>query len=144
MRAFCRSTIRERPERGGSTFVAVAEPHQGADASSEKARRREAQAIVGAYHRDELRALLEHVREGFARLDAHEIDEFELDDLIHRYKRAAKQLWIFCGTSGRHALQAATAISTMRDRGEDRDWWSESARRQHQTSQSAPTREQPD
>lgn len=62
-----------------------------------------------------------------------EIDEFELDDLIHRYKRAARQLWTFCGSSGGQWLQAATALTYMRDRGEERDWWAESARRRDET-----------
>ena len=74
-------------------------------------KRREAQATVAAYHEEQLRALLEHVRKGFARLDAGEIDEFELDDLIHRYKRAAKHLWVFCESSGRRSLQAQTSGS---------------------------------
>lgn len=111
----------------------VAEADRGADASSEKAKRREARAIVGAYHQEQLRALLEHVREGLDQLDAGEIDEFELDDLIHRYKRAARQLWTFCGSSGGQWLQAATALEYMRDRGEERDWWTESARRRDET-----------
>lgn len=95
--------------------------------------RREARATVGAYHQEQLRALLEHVRDGFAQLDAGEIDEFELDDLIHRYKRAAGQLWSFCGTSGGQWLQAASALAYMRDRGEEHGWWVESAGRRDQT-----------
>lgn len=95
-------------------------------ASREKARGREARAIVGAYHQEQLRLLLEHVRNGFAQLDAGEIDEFELDDLIHRYKRAAGRLWSFCGSSGGQWLQAATALEYMRDRGEEHDWWGDS------------------
>jgi hypothetical protein len=31
--------------------------------------------------------LLDRVRDGFARLDAGEIDVFEMDELIHRYKQ---------------------------------------------------------
>lgn len=96
------------------------------DEVSEKARRREARAVVGGYHQEQLRILLEHVRDGFAQLDGGEIDEFELDDLIHRYKRAARKLWSFCGTSGSQWLQAATAVELMRDRGEERDWWADS------------------
>ncbi len=72
--------------------------------------------------------MLEHVREGFAKLEAVETEELELDDLIHRYKRAAKQLWMFCGSTGSQVLHAAAAIAQMRDRGEERDWWAESAR----------------
>jgi hypothetical protein len=111
---------------------AVAEGDQSPGASNEKARRREARAIVGAYHQEQLRALAEHVRDGFARLDAGEIDEFELDDLIHRYKRAARKLWSFCGSSGGQWLQAASALEYMRVRGEEHDWWAESARRRDQ------------
>ena len=99
------------------------------EAKSEKARRREARAIVGAYHQEQLRILLEHVRGGFTQLDAGEIDEFDLDDIIHRYKRAARKLWSFCGSSGGQWLQAATALEYMRDRGEEHDWWAESERR---------------
>jgi hypothetical protein len=53
------------------------------DVEDEKARRRAPRAIIGVYHEQQLRLLLEHVREGFARLDAGEIDAFELDDLVH-------------------------------------------------------------
>lgn len=84
--------------------------------ASEKARRREAREIVGAYHQEQLRILLGDVRDGFARLDAGEIDEFDLDDLIHRYNRSARKLWSFCGASGSQWLQAAAALEYMRDR----------------------------
>jgi hypothetical protein len=36
------------------------------------------------YHGEQLRVLLEHVREGFDRLEAGEIDPFELDDRAPR------------------------------------------------------------
>lgn len=63
------------------------------------------------------------------RLDAGEIDEFDLDDIIHRYQRAARKLWSFCGSSASQWLQAATALEYMRDRGDEHDWWAESERR---------------
>ena len=86
--------------------------------------------MVEAYHQEQLRALLEHVRTAFDQLDTGEIDEFELDNLIHRYKRAAKHLWIFCESGGGQSVQTAgAALTRMRDRGEERDWWAESARR---------------
>ena len=87
----------------------------------EKARRRAARELVGGYHERELGRLLEHVRDGFARLDAGEIDAFELDDLIHRYKRSARELWKFCELTGGGA--AAWAIEDARERGEEIDWW---------------------
>lgn len=108
--------------------MSVSEPDQRGRSSSEKAKRLEAQALVGAYHQEQLRVLLEHVRSAFELLDAGEIDEFELDDLIHRYKRAAKHLWVFCEASGGKPLYTADVITQLRDRGEDRDWWAESAR----------------
>ncbi len=64
-----------------------------------KAERRAARESVGRYHEDELRKLLGHVRGGFNRYDAGEIDAFELDDLIHHYKRSAQKLWSFCSGS---------------------------------------------
>jgi hypothetical protein len=87
----------------------------------EKARRRAARELVGSYHERELGRLLEHVREGFARLDAGEIDAFDLDELIHRYKRSTRELWKFCELSG--AGGAAWAIEDARERGEEIDWW---------------------
>jgi hypothetical protein len=97
--------------------------------SAEKARRRAARELVATYHQEQLRALLERVRDGFARLDAAEIDEFQLDDLIHRYKRAAADLWKFCGSTGGQWLQAANTLTYLRERGEEPDWWERSAPR---------------
>lgn len=102
----------------------------------EKAQRRAARELIARYHREELRALLGHVREGFARLDSGEIDEFELDDLIHRYKGAAGKLWTFCGTSGGDGLRAANALAFLRERGEAPDWWAQSARRVERSAES--------
>ncbi len=85
--------------------------------------------MVGTYHKEQLRGLLEHVRHGFAQLDAGEIDEFALDDLIHRYKKAATKLWAFCGGGRGSILDAATAIDYLRQRGQSPpDWWNEAAR----------------
>ena len=92
-----------------------------ADEAGEKARRRAARAVVGEYHERELTALLERVREGFARLDAGELDAFELDELIHRYKRSARELWKFCSLSSPEG--AAWMIADARERGDDLDSW---------------------
>jgi hypothetical protein len=92
--------------------------------SDEKAERSAARELIHAYHRDQLRALLDRLRAGFAQLDASVIDEFELDDLIHHYKRSATELWKFCGSTGSQWLQAARALTYLRERGEEPDWWS--------------------
>jgi hypothetical protein len=68
--------------------------------TGERARRRAARELIGAYHDEQLRGLLERVRDGFGRLDRGEIDAFEMDELIHRYKCSACELWKFCGSSG--------------------------------------------
>lgn len=105
-------------------LLPVASANQPAE---EKAKRRAARELIGAYHQEQLRALLEHVRDGFAQLDAGQIDEFDLDDLIHRYKRAAADLWKFCGNTGGQWLQAANTLRYLRDQGEEPDWWARSA-----------------
>jgi len=68
--------------------------------------------------------LLEHVRDGFARLDAGEIDAFELDDLIHRYKRSARELWKFCGQSGAGWWERAVSmLALLREEGDGATRW---------------------
>jgi hypothetical protein len=90
----------------------------------EKARRRAAREMIGAYHEQQLRLLLERIREGFRKLDAGEIDPFELDELIHHYKRSAQKLWSFCGSSGSGWEHAALALEWWREQGEQEpDWW---------------------
>ena len=109
---------------------AVAETSDRDRQTFDKAERQAARELVGRYHRAELRKLLDHIRDGFARLDADEIDEFELDQLIHQYTKAATKLWSFCGTSGSQWLQAANSLRYLEDTGEaGRDWWEEAAPR---------------
>lgn len=91
--------------------------------TGEQAERRAAREVMAAYHQEQLRRLLDHVRGGFVQLDAGEMDEFELDDLIHHYKRSAVELWKFCGSTGGQWLQAARALSYFREQGEEPDWW---------------------
>lgn len=89
---------------------------------AERARRRAARQIVGEYHEQQLRELLERVRDGFTRLDRGEIDPFELDDLIHHYKRAAQKLWSFCGASGADWERAAIWHSCVRTANRTTGW----------------------
>ena len=91
---------------------------------SSKARRRADLALVGTYYEAQLAELLERVRDGFARYDAGELDAFELDDLVHRYKRATRELWKFCGTvTGSRAHFVARTLEEMQARDESIDWW---------------------
>jgi PAS domain-containing protein len=99
---------------------APAQPPQGGD----RAQRRAARETIVRYHEEQLLLLLERVRDGFARLDAGEIDAFDLDDLIHRYTRWARELWKFCGQTGSDVLRAARTLEYWREQGEEPpDWW---------------------
>ena len=90
----------------------------------ERAQRRAARETIAEYHEEHLLRLLEHVRDGFARLDAGEIDAFDLDDLIHRYGRSARELWKFCGQTGSGWLVATRMLEFWREQEEDPpDWW---------------------
>jgi hypothetical protein len=113
------------------------------DRAGERARRREARKIIAAYHDEQLRGLLEHVRDGFARLDAGEIDAFDLDDIIHHYKRSARELWKFCGSSGSQWERAASTLAYWREQDDEPDWWQAGAPRGRSastTSCSTPAR----
>jgi hypothetical protein len=84
---------------------------------------------MAAYHQEQLGLLLDRVRDGFVSLDAGEIDVFELDELIHRYKRSAAELWKFCGSSGGVWVQAARTVTFWREQGDEPDWWEAGAPR---------------
>ena len=88
-----------------------------------KAQRRADREAVGAYHEAQLAKLLERVRDGFERYDAGTIDAFELDDVIHHYKRAAQKLWSTCVGGGAQAERMARALEWQAARGEETDWW---------------------
>jgi hypothetical protein len=90
----------------------------------ERAERRAARDRIVSYHEQELMLLLERVRAGFARLDAGEIDAFDLDDLIHRYKRSTRELWKFCGQTSSDRVRAARMLEYWHEQGEEPpDWW---------------------
>lgn len=78
---------------------------------------------VGAYRAYHLHDLLERVREGFAQLDAGTIDVFELDELIHRYGRCARELRRFCGSRPEDWDHAAQRLARLREQRTEIDWW---------------------
>ena len=118
-------TVRAWRARGAVYASLVSGPrHGGDDLAGERARRRVARETMAAYHEEQLLLLLERVRDGFRRLDAGEIDAFELDDLIHRYKRSARELWKLCSSSGSGWERAAGNLKYLREQGEELpDWW---------------------
>jgi hypothetical protein len=97
-------------------------PASGSRAAN-KACRREAVEIVVKYHEEQLLKLLEYVRDGFRELDGGEMDAFELDELIHRYKRSTKELWKFCQITGSDAERSARTLAWLRENNDEPDWW---------------------
>lgn len=91
--------------------------------AGEKAQRRPAIALLASYHEAQLANLIEHVRAGLARYDAGEIDAFEFDAVMHRYQRAARELWKFCSASGVHAVTVARLLEESTAAGDVLDWW---------------------
>ena len=78
---------------------------------------------VAAYHEQELAALINRLRSGLQQLDAGEIDVFELDDLVHHYKRSAQKLWSFCTGGGSDIRWAARMLELAETEDEAYDWW---------------------
>jgi hypothetical protein len=99
------------------------------DDADTKAERRAARERVGRYHEARLQEVLEHVRDGFVRYDAGELDAFDLDGFIHQYTRAARELWKFCAVTGSQALYTARTLDCWVREGEEPDWWERRAPR---------------
>jgi hypothetical protein len=78
---------------------------------------------VAAYREEQLRDLLERVREGFVLCDLGQIDVVELDELIARYRHAALLLRRFCGSEDLEWECAERDLAFLRERGEAPDWW---------------------
>ena len=94
-----------------------------------KAQRRADRATLIAYNEARLAELLEHVRTAIAEYDAGTLDAFAVDGIIHRYTRAASELWKFCAVSGAQAETAVRTLEWWRERGEAPDWWQAAERR---------------
>jgi hypothetical protein len=67
--------------------------------------------------------LLEQVRQAFTEYDDGRIDAFDLDGVIHQYKRAATELSKFCAVSGSSVASAVRTLELWKERGEQPDWW---------------------
>ncbi len=94
-----------------------------------KAERRVARERVAAYHQARLSELIDRVRESSARFDAGEFDAFEVDEAIHQYHRAARELWKFCSGTGADSVRAASTLDYWEAQGELPDWWERGAYR---------------
>ena len=90
-----------------------------------KAERRAARERVSAYHQSQLAELLSHVAVAIDRYRADEIDASAVDETIHHYHRAARELWKFCFSrgGGTHAEFIAGLLDRMATDAETIDWW---------------------
>lgn len=88
--------------------------------------------VVVTYQEQCLRELLTHVADAVDRYRAGDLDAFAVDEIIHRYHRAAGELWKFCWASGggSHTRMIATIIQQRATSGEVTDWWEHGAPRQ--------------
>jgi hypothetical protein len=101
------------------------------DSPGSKERRRAARAVVATYHEAELAGLLEHVSDAIERYRAGELDAFDVDEAIHQYTKAARELWKFCvlGGSGSHVEALVATLEQLTAEGDRPDWWARGARR---------------
>ena len=54
---------------------------------------------------------------------ARDGDATAFDELIHRYKRSARELWKFCGQTGSDWVTAVRTLEFWQQQGEVPDWW---------------------
>jgi len=88
-------------------------------------RERQSDRALADYHRARLRELVEHVAESVELFRAGKHDAFAVDETLHHYQRAARELWKFCWLAGGGAgvERTARAPRNMATNGDSVDWW---------------------
>ena len=87
-----------------------------------KAERRAARERVSRYYESELAKLIDRVDEAIARYRDGEIGLHHVDEVIHRYSKAARALWKFCWSTG-SGSQVVLVARTLERRGEHLLCW---------------------
>lgn len=97
-----------------------------------KAERRAARKAVADYHEAQLGELIENIAVAVDRYRAGEIDAYTVDETIHHYHRAVRELWKFCwsGGVGTHIEMIAGILDRMATDNETINWWERAAPRQ--------------
>ena len=95
-----------------------------------KAERRAASERVAAYHEARLGELIEYITAAIDRYRAGEIDAYTVDETIHHYHRAARELWKFCWSGGADLEYVADTIDHQATEGTVTDWWQRGAPRE--------------
>ena len=99
-----------------------------------KAERRAARECVATYHEAQLAELIEHITAALDRYRTGEIDAYTVDETIHHYHRAARELWKFCwsGGGGTHTELIAHLLDQMATDDETINWWEQVTPRQRE------------
>lgn len=109
------------------------------DVRDEKVARRDAREAVGRYHEHELSKLVERVADAIDGYRRGTHDVFAVDETIHRFSVAAKQLWSFrWAGGGSYQLHAAHVIEQMAAEQRAIDWWAEAGPRPRMGATPAP------
>lgn len=96
-----------------------------------KAERRAARERVAAYHEARLAELIGHVADAVDRFRAGDVDAYDVDETIHQYHRAARELWKFCWAGSAAQVELVTyALDRLAEDGDAIDWWQRGAPRQ--------------
>ncbi|MDP7707605.1 hypothetical protein [Mycobacterium sp. TY815] len=96
-----------------------------------KAERRAAREAVAGYHEARLGELIDYVAVLIDGYRAGEVDAYAVDETIHHYHRAARELWKFCWSGGgTHIEMIAAVLDRMTTDGETINWWEQTSSRQ--------------
>jgi hypothetical protein len=87
--------------------------------------RRAAREAVAAYHQARLDELVGYVASAIDGWRAGSLDAHDVDEVLHHYQRAARELWKFCWStgSGSHVEFIAHQLRQMADENQVIDWW---------------------
>jgi hypothetical protein len=90
-----------------------------------KRQRQADRALLAAYHEARLGELVEHAAEAVDRFRTGKQDAFAVDEVLHQYSRAARELWKFCWLAGGGAGVERTArlLRDMAAESDSIDWW---------------------
>jgi hypothetical protein len=90
---------------------------------------------VAAYHQARLDELVGYVASAIDGWRAGSLDAHDVDEVLHRYQRAARELWKFCWSTGggSHVEFIASHLRQMADENQVIDWWDRGAPRRRIT-----------
>ena len=101
---------------------------QALDRAGHHTRRRAAREAIAAYHQARLDELVTRVAAAVDGWREGSQDAYDVDEILHHYQRAARELWKFCwGTGGGHVELVADQIHRLADNHEVIDWWERGA-----------------